>query len=57
MSKRSSMPPLRNWFRVLISGKPHQIIGGDGDLFFADAYMHRWYLIPRNRFVNIYLHK
>ena len=28
---------------------PHVNIGPD--------YMHRWHLIPRNRFFNIYLHK
>lgn len=28
---------------------PDRIIGQD--------YLHRWYLIPRNRFLNIYLHK
>jgi hypothetical protein len=40
------------WFRQLISGQPHFVIGG------ADApYMLRWYLIPRNRAFNIYLHK
>lgn len=31
--------------------KPDFIIG-DRD----NPYMHRWYLIPRNRFANIYLH-
>lgn len=30
---------------------PDQIIGG-GD----DPYLRRWYVIPRNRFFNIYLH-
>jgi hypothetical protein len=40
------------WFRVLISGKPHFYIGGD-----VRPYMLRWYLIPRNRWLNIYLHK
>ena len=28
--------------------KPSVVIG--------DNYMHRWHLIPRNRFFNIYLH-
>lgn len=28
---------------------PDKIIDGD--------YLHRWYVIPRNRFFNIYLHK
>ena len=33
------------WFKR----KPDLVIGPD--------YMHRWYVIPRNRFFNIYLHK
>ena len=31
--------------------KPDVVIGGD-----ADPYMRRWWLIPRNRVFNIYLH-
>ena len=42
----------RDWFKTLISGKPHFVIGGADD-----PYMLRWYLIPRNRRFNIYLHK
>lgn len=41
-----------NWFKTLFSGKPHFTIGGHDD-----PYMFRWYLIPRNRLLNIYLHK
>src|SRR6185369_13137745 len=41
-----------NWLRRLLSGKPHFVIGGH-----EDPYMLRWYLIPRNRRLNIYLHK
>lgn len=29
--------------------KPHRIIG--------ENYLHRWHLIPRNRWFNVYLHK
>jgi len=32
--------------------KPHFIIGSPDD-----PYLLRWFLIPRNRFLNIYLHK
>lgn len=39
------------WFKRLLSGKPHFRIGGE------DAYMLRWYLIPRNPWFNLYLHK
>jgi hypothetical protein len=41
-----------NWLKRLLSGKPHFVIGGHDD-----PYMLRWYLIPRNRRLNIYLHK
>ncbi|MBV2128182.1 hypothetical protein [Arsukibacterium indicum] len=27
------------------------------DFVIGDNYMHRWWLIPRNRYFNIYLHK
>lgn len=27
------------------------------DVDIGPGYMHRWYVIPRNRFFNIYLHK
>lgn len=43
---------MKKWFLQLISGKPHFIIGG-----VDDPYMLRWYLIPRNHFLNVYLHK
>lgn len=35
-----------------ILGEPDMYIGGR-----EDPYLLRWYLIPRNRFFNIYLHK
>jgi hypothetical protein len=31
---------------------PDYVIGGE-----ADPYLRRWWLIPRNRFVNVYLHQ
>ena len=42
----------RAWLRKLITGVPHMVIGGA-----EDPYLLRWYLIPRNPFVNVYLHK
>lgn len=43
---------MKDWLQRLCSGHPHFVIGG------SDApYMLRWYLIPRNRVLNIYLHK
>lgn len=37
------------WWKGWLSGKPHFVIG--------DNYLLRWYVIPRNRLLNIYLHK
>lgn len=42
-----------SWLQRLFSGKPHQIIGGEN----GDPYMLRWYVIPRNPLLNIYVHK
>lgn len=41
-----------SWLRVLLSGKPHFVIGGP-----ESPYLLRWYLVPRNRRFNLYLHK
>jgi hypothetical protein len=40
------------WLRILLSGKPHFVIGSK-----ENPYLLRWFLIPRNRFLNVYLHK
>lgn len=40
------------WLVGLLSGKPHFYIGGR-----ENPYMLRWFLIPRNGWLNIYLHK
>lgn len=45
---------MRKWFKQLISGKPHFIIGAHNP---DGPYMLRWYLFPRNHFLNLYLHK
>jgi hypothetical protein len=37
--------------RVAQRRSPDVVIGGH-----ADPYLHRWFIIPRNRFFNIYLH-
>lgn len=41
-----------NWLKVLLSGKPHFVIGNADN-----PYMLRWFILPRNRLFNIYLHK
>jgi hypothetical protein len=43
---------LMNWFKTLLSGRPHFYIGGT-----ERPYMLRWFLIPRNPWLNVYLHK
>lgn len=43
---------LLEWIRILLSGEPHFYIGGT-----ERPYLLRWFLIPRNRWFNIYLHK
>ena len=46
------MKSLFSWFKKLISGQPHFRIGSP-----ESPYLLRWYLIPRNRWLNVYLHK
>lgn len=41
-----------SWLNLILSGKPHFVIGG-----VQNPYLLRWYLLPRNPFVNLYLHK
>lgn len=41
-----------DWLRTLLSGEPHFIIGGP-----ENPYLKRWFLVPRNRFFNVYLHQ
>ncbi|MCP9276926.1 hypothetical protein [Mycolicibacterium arenosum] len=52
MSAVVSEPDTSGWLRTLLSGRPHQVVrNADG------AYLHRWYLLPHNRFHNLYLHR
>lgn len=44
--------PNHRWLRTLLSGKPHFVIGSG-----ESPYLLRWFLIPRNTKLNIYLHK
>jgi hypothetical protein len=43
---------LRRPFRIALDREPDRVIGGR-----ERPYMLRWYLIPRNPFLNVYLHK
>lgn len=40
------------WLRRWFTGQPHQIIPSADD-----PYLLRWYVIPRNRRLNVYVHK
>ncbi|WP_235631105.1 hypothetical protein [Mycobacteroides abscessus] len=46
-------PNNHHWFRKWVRLEPHQPIGAEGE----PPYLLRWYVIPRNRWLNIYLHK
>ena len=41
-----------SWLRTFVSGRPHQVVSNE-----HGPYLHRWYLLPHNRFRNIYLHR
>ncbi|WP_079767394.1 hypothetical protein [Mycobacteroides abscessus] len=46
-------PTNKGWLRKWLRLEPHQPIGAEGEA----PYLLRWYVIPRNRWLNIYLHK
>nr|WP_234797011.1 hypothetical protein [Mycobacteroides chelonae] len=50
--ERVNRPSNARWLRKWLHRQPHQIIGGRDR-----PYLLRWYVIPRNRWLNIYLHK
>ncbi|BCP41478.1 hypothetical protein MINTMi27_15710 [Mycobacterium intracellulare] len=53
MASRAERKQLnKHWLRKWLKGQPHFVIGGKDD-----PYLLRWFVIPRNSFFNIYLHK
>ncbi len=52
MSAIVSTPIEKPWLRTLLSGRPHQIIRSE-----RGEYLHRYFLWPRNRWHNLYLHR
>jgi hypothetical protein len=50
MSATVSHPRTGRWLDMLLSRQPHQIINNS-----QHPYLQRWYLLPRNRRLNIYL--
>lgn len=49
----STQPNNHRWLRKWLRLEPHQPIGAEGE----PPYLLRWYVIPRNRWLNVYLHK
>src|SRR6202451_4200464 len=43
---------LRKWFFGWLKGGPHLVLGDP-----LRPYLYRWYVLPRNDWLNIYLHK
>lgn len=52
MAEREHRELNKHWLGKLLSGRPHLVIGGEDN-----PYLIRRFLIPRNRLLNIYLHK
>jgi len=52
MSAIVSTPTEKPWLRTLLSGRPHQVIRSE-----RGVYLHRYFLVPRNRWHNLYLHR
>ncbi|HEY0817946.1 MAG TPA: hypothetical protein VGD46_04155 [Rhizobacter sp.] len=47
----------RFWAGNLIRRKPHLVIHQDGEINgTGKVYMRRWWLLPKNRWLNVYLH-
>lgn len=42
---------LRRFYRLAMSRAPDFVVGGSDD-----PYLRRWWIVPRNRWLNIYLH-
>lgn len=43
---------LWKWARGWAAGGPHFVVGDP-----ANPYLHRWYVLPRNPLLNVYVHK
>ncbi len=52
MSATISIPSSQGWARQLFTGHPHQVVGNP-----ECPYLLRWFVIPQNRWCNIYLHR
>jgi len=52
VSASISIPIQRSWLEQLCTGRPHQEVATEH----GGIYLRRWFLVPHNRFLNIYLH-
>jgi hypothetical protein len=52
MSALLSTPVRRGWLAQLLSCEPHQVVGPPDN-----PYLKRWFLLPGNRWGNVYLHE
>ncbi|WP_141245656.1 hypothetical protein [Mycobacterium avium] len=52
MSATVSTPTQQRWLTRLLSGQPHQVIE-----VHDRPYLLRWFLVPPNRFCNLYWHR
>jgi len=55
MMRKLAMWVLLRMHRVVMSRGPDSIIGRGADAFAPD-YIRRWWIVPRNRMCNVYLH-
>lgn len=53
MSAVVSRPTAVSWWRAWLRGEPHQVVAAKP----GEPYLRRWYLVPRNRWLNLYLHQ
>jgi hypothetical protein len=52
MSATVSRPVAACWLHLLLQRRPHQVVGPT-----HAPYLMRWFVLPHNRFVNVYVHK
>ena len=50
MSATVSRPVAACWLHLLLQRRPHQVVGPT-----HAPYLMRWFVLPRNRFVNVYV--
>lgn len=54
MGWREQLKAVWKWLRCWLDGTPHFVVGANSP---GGPYLLRWYIIPRNDWLNVYLHK